>query len=193
MPPLPIIANVHRVAFNWSIGVSEHAVNVMHFEAPAMSAASLAAALEANVTANMWAWVSSSAFISSLSILELDGASGTVEIATSAGAKWAGTSAADHVPAVAQIVKLSTGFRGRSRRGRLYLPAIAENAMADGVINGSLVAQQTAWNNFLAAMDAAGAALQVASYTQTDSRDVTAVVCEAVLATQRRRQSRLRR
>jgi hypothetical protein len=164
----------------------------MHFRNTAGSPSGLATALEANWNANMIGVVSSSAAITDLQIMELDGLSGTSNIPTSGGAKWTGGSVSDHVPAYAQVISFRTGLRGRRNRGRIYLPAIAENAMADGVLSGSSATAQAAWTTWLAAMSASSYPLVIASYVGASYAFVESAQVVEIYGVQRRRQSRLR-
>lgn len=189
--PLPIIADTYRLALNWTGPSGSHAVNVMHLRKAATTAAAIAATMDANVTTNMWSNVTASALVTSLQVTPLDGTSATYILATS-GAKWTGPAGAgDFVPAAAAIVSLRSVLRGRSNRGRLYLPFQAELNMSNGVLS-SVALAQTAWNNWLTAMVAAGAQPVIASYLHGTQHDIASINLELILGTQRRRQSRLR-
>ena len=90
---------------------------------------------------------------------------------------------------------MKTAHRGRSHRGRIFLPFIAEDVSTKGVLTGSVAAATTtAWNTFQAALEAHGGGWQVdvASYKLATSEIVTNFICESMLAVQRRRQERLR-
>lgn len=200
MIPLPVIANVYRVTFNWHESTTGmHAANVLHFQRSAGTAIDVFNTLNANVTANMWYCTPSTAKISSVDIIKLDGSSGTVNFATST-AGWIGQgSAADFVVAGAYIVKFVTGVRGRANRGRIYLPWPTESQIAAGNTNATAVtAMQSAWTTFLSAMTTATNFLVIASYDRkhggagAHSTIVNVVTPELVMGTQRRRQQRLR-
>lgn len=52
-------------------------------------------------------------------------------------------------PQCALVITLNTGFIGRRRRGRLYVPGFAETDQAAGTFTGTLItAATTAWNVF---------------------------------------------
>lgn len=190
--PLPVITGVQRVAMIWTVQGGGHAVTVLHFSAPAISSSQLANDIDTNATANMWSHTTTSTKVTELHVTKLDGSSATF-IKPVTGAKWAGTSVSDAVPAVACLVKLATGLRGPANRGRLFLPDCAEPTIADGSMVGStLTSSQNAWSAFFAAMTALGDLLVVASYKHATGTIVTSVVVESKLGTQRRRQSRLR-
>lgn len=118
-----------------------------------------------------------------------------VGISTAAAAPGFGTSTA--VPQVALVCTLLTGIAGRSYRGRVYLPA-AQGTDANGRINASS-ATNTATNyaNFLSAIALVGGTIgdtvfpAVLSATQNDTTPITAVRCDNVLDTQRRRRDKV--
>jgi hypothetical protein len=192
--PLPIIADVYRIALLWTdTPTSSHAVNVIHVRQAGTTAAAIAATMDANVTANMWGVETVNTKVTTVTVTKLDGSSASSSLAVT-GAKWAGTAAAgDMIPAMAAVVKMQSLFRGRSQRGRVFLPFVAESQSTNGVLGaGAVAAMQTAWTNWVAAMVAAGAQPVIASYLHASQVDVASVTVEATAATQRRRQSRLR-
>jgi len=82
-------------------------------------------------------------------------------------------------------VKLTSGFSGRSARGRIYVPGLTQSMMSDGYGN-VLAAQANAWvgyvNQLITALAAGGYTLCVTSYrnnkawrTTAKNFDVTAV------------------
>lgn len=193
MPPLPVIADTFRVAMFWQGQSGLLGQTVMHFQKAAASAASVAADVDANVTASMWTHTNTNTKVTELHVTPLDGSSATYILAVT-GAKWAGTSgASDVVPASAVVVSFRTGLRGKSNRGRIYLPFTSENVIADGKLLAANVAiGQPAWNAFLAAMIAVPDFPVVASYKLATKHQITSIVYEGTLGTQRRRQQRLR-
>lgn len=213
MAPLPTINQCTRVAFSWRSGVSgPTAQNVMHFQTASTDTAALKTALDTNVTSPMWVGTASNCTIYQLSITPLDGQSAT-QIYQVSGSKWAGLGTpGDFSPATATVISLRTAKRGRRYRGRIYIPFQTEQYMASGTNSVAVTANQTAWDNFVAAMSTASFPLVIAtyghsmhrhknqdgSYTITpvtwpaDKTLVTTATVEAVYGTQRRRQSRLR-
>jgi len=190
--PLPIITNIYRVALIWTGPSGQHAVNVMHFSRASSSASAVASAIDASVTSAMWTDIQNGWSVNQLQVTPLDGSSATFLLAVT-GAKWTGTTAGDFVPGASAIVSLRTGLRGRSHRGRIFRPGIAEASMSNGQLTtGSVATTQTAWNTFLTTVTTAGATPVVASYLHQTADSVTSYLCELVLGTQRRRQSRLR-
>lgn len=190
--PLPIITNIYRVALNWTGPGGQHAVNVMHFSRAGSNAAAVASAIDASVTSAMWTDVQNGWSVTSLEVTPLDGSSATYTLAVT-GAKWTGTTAGDFTPGAAALVSLRTNLRGRSHRGRIYRPGIAEASQTNGQLTtGSVATTQTAWNTFLTTVTTAGATPVVASYLHQTADAVTSYLCELVLGTQRRRQTRLR-
>jgi hypothetical protein len=192
MPALPIIPNCYRVAFVWS-GYSSSAINVMHFVKPASSSSAVASIILTDWQAGMLTPVGNSASIDTLHITPLDGTTASSDYATGSSGKWVGTQSGDVIPAQAAVVKLSTPLRGRSRRGRVFLPWIAEVSSTVGVMStGLTTTTETAWNAFLTALNASALTWSVASYKLSSSYAITGVTVEAALGTQRRRQTRYR-
>jgi len=193
MPALPVIANTYRVALSWELGGGQTAANVIHILKAASTAAAVMAQLDAAATQAMWFGVSSNASVNKLTCTPLDGISASQILGVS-GAKWSGNSAgAECYPGASPLVSLRTAGRGRSRRGRIYLPFGAEASQADGELSGGVVTSgQTAWDTWLATMIAATFQPVVASYKLALAFPVLNVSCETPLATQRRRQGRLR-
>lgn len=192
MAPLPIIPNTIRCAFNWSAS-GQHAVNVMHFHSLGDNIDNLWSALDDKVSSDMWAVVADAASIVTVDLTALDGISPTVSKVPTAAGDWDGGTGGNFVVNAAEVVKFTTDRRGRSFRGRAFLPFIAEGAIDAGTItSGDLADQQTAWETFLSDMGGVNHALVIASYLQVEANEVDTVLCEPVLGTMRRRQTRLR-
>jgi hypothetical protein len=195
MPPLPVIPRVLRVALEWSGDAGQRGANVIHIEsAVAGSAAQVMAALDAHVTSGMWGPVCDAASITVVNITPLDGVSATQSFTPATPAHWTGGTGGGCFPAEAAIVKLTTGLRGRSHRGRIFLPFIAEAAQDDGVITGMDVVQ-TAWDTFNTDMLAdivLNAFMVVASYKLGTASPVASFLGEVLAGTQRRRMERIR-
>ena len=199
--PLPVLPDVYRVAFIWGLSpFSPTPVNVMHFKAtnPGSHASDIAATLNRNVQALMWANQATGYGISTMSITPLDGTTATQQFPAT-GTKWVGSAGSgDFAPQVATLVKLTTGHRGRSNRGRVYLPFTAESVTTGGSITGSGVGfAQTAWTAFINSLASDGtlpSQLVVAAYDRAHAgaaahtNPVTSVLVETFAATQRRRQ-----
>src|SRR5215813_1044415 len=195
MPPLPTIPNGFRVTLNWNAG-GMPANSVMNFLMPGGSPASLFALLNSSVSAGMWTTVGAGASVTSVDILPYDGTTPT-QVFTATGAQWAGTGTGDFTIALAVLVSLRTAVRGPRGRGRLFLPFTAEGVTNAGAVNAALFpAIQTAWEGFDSAMSAGGATWCVGSLFSTLGapalRDITTINVEVGLATQRRRQDRIR-
>lgn len=181
------------MALNWTNTVDGHtATNVMHFRSGSGDPATLAAQLDANATNTMWELQPTPAKVTGIVVTPLDGSSVSLPYNPDTPANWTGHGGAgDFVPQVAAIVKLLTAKRGRSYRGRLFLPWVAESQIAQGGINGTSRATATAaWIAFAAAMSADSYDLVVASYLLETADDVVALGVEGYTATQRRRNAR---
>jgi len=193
MAPLPVITDCIRVAFRWQNGgIGRNAANVMHFLSTGYNITSLDTAIQANVTAAMWGHTNNTTFCDQLTYTPLDGASASVIVTNSSVAKWKGPISTNNaVPQVAALLKLLTGTRGRTGRGRVYLPFADESVIDVGRLAGGTVSSmQSAWDTFRAAMTSASHAMVVASYVTPAARSTTAATVESLLATQRRRQPR---
>jgi hypothetical protein len=193
MPPIPVISDIDRCALVWNY-TTLTAANVMHFRNSAGNVAALVSALQANMTATMWGGVNSASSIVQSEITPLDGTSSRIVTPWAANAKWTGQQATEAIIQEAIVVKLQTGLRGRSRRGRIYIPFAAEGVQSLGILDPTVVAgMQTAWENFRVAMNSAGFPLGVASYKLELWATCTAVQVERAFGTQRRRQNRVRK
>ncbi len=164
----------------------------MHIRKSSSNPAAVYAALDANVTAALWTMQPNYAHITEVVITPLDGLGTSLPVVTGSPAKWSGSGGSgDMIPQVANIVKLVSARRGRSYRGRVYLPFALEGQVSNGNFGGSaLTALNTAWVAFRTAMSSAGFPLVVASYVHATAEDVIAVLAEAPSATQRRRMRR---
>lgn len=167
-------------------------MNVLHFVSATPNASVLTGKLEAHVTQAMWGCMSQGTSCGSLTLTPLDGNGSSVVYGTSGGTKWAGASASGSViPQVAALVSHRTGVRGRSFRGRTYLPFVVESLSEVGKLDATTkTSMQTAWTAFVAAMAADTAPLCIASYKLASQALVTTSTVESNLATQRLRQPR---
>lgn len=203
--PLPVIPNTYRCALKWSETSSgQTAVNVIHIKANGSGTTATDAfnALNVNVSVSMWGCAVSSASITEVDITPLDGTSGTISFNTAGSTHWAGSAGGDWIPAVAALIKLGTPLRGRQHRGRIFLPFTSEAAVANGsILLSSVTVVTNAWVAFQAALVAMSPtewSLGVAAYDRAHSgagagfEGINAVALERAVATQRRRQERLR-
>lgn len=192
MAPLPIIADTFRVAVNWNSDSGQIAENVMHIRGAGKSAAEVGAELNAAATQTMFAPMVTTAGANTATITPLDGSSATLEYELDLP-PFIGTTDGDFLPACAVIFTLYTALRGRSYRGRLFLPFVGEAAVDDGaLVTPSASDLVDPWATFVTTLIGDGFALVVASYKLALATDVTHVVPQNFLGTQRRRQTRLR-
>ncbi len=193
-----MIANVFRIALRWQHSSGQNAVNVIHIRNsnPSASPSDVFGCMDRHVTAAMWQVASAGASIANVDITPLDGGSATQSFATGSPAKWTGFQSGDFIPAAAALVKFQTAQRGRSARGRIFIPFVGEGAQSNGAMTPSQAAGLTSdWTTFDSAMGTDSTSPQklvVASYKETLARDVLVFAGEALLGTQRRRQGRLR-
>lgn len=194
MAPLPVIANTYRCAFNWMRTDSDRtATNVMHFVKSGSTPAALWTSLNSHVTAAMRDHTGPSSVINEVVITPLDGTSVSLPQPTGGGTGWHGNlSDVDYIPQAACLVKLVTAFRGRSQRGRVYLPWVTENSQSNGTFDPTnRAAMDSAWTAFVAAMTGDGFVLSVASYKLAIAHPVVAIGIETDIATIRRRNTRV--
>lgn len=195
MPALPVIADVYRCALHWTNSSGGDAVNVIHVKAASqVSTVLIFNVLDAHVTAAMWDWVAATAVVDDVAVTPLDGVTGTDHFSTGSPAKWTGGGLGQALPQVAGIIKLTTGFRGRSHRGRIFIPFIGEGETATGTLI-DVAAVQAAWSAFEDAVELDGTTpvtMGVASYKLGTFTATSSVFAEPKTATQRRRMSRLR-
>lgn len=194
--PLPVIPDVFRCTLNWKTAtVGKAAANVLHVHdtAGTLAPSQVMLKLASAVSANMWQNVFSGFSIDVVTILPLDGVSAGEQFATGGGAVWTGQSGGEYIPALSSLISLRTPVRGPQGRGRVYLPACTEGVQVNGIITAVFVTNaQTAWSNFIAAMQTASVPVCVASYSHTSQAHVVTAFAEAACATQRRRQDRVR-
>jgi hypothetical protein len=195
MPPLPVIPDVFRVTLNWGAVGGTNPKNVMHIHdgTGVATAADVAAVVDAGATSDMWNCLTNSQECDLLSIIPLDGSTASTDFNTT-GSKWLGQQSGEWIPQAACVIKMITGLRGRSNRGRMFVGPVAEAIDHNGfyVAGPGHGLMQTAWASFQSTLVGAGMSLAVASYKLSSAHDVTAVSVETTLGTQRRRQSRLR-
>lgn len=191
--PLPVIAGVFRTVLHWSGPGGQSAINVMHIDGGSVPSAAVMAALDAHVTSAMWAFTSGTFSVTQVSITPLDGITATSTFTPATPANWTGGISGDVIPATAALVKFTTSRRGRSFRGRLYMPGVTEAVQNGGVLDPSnRTTAQAAWATFTTTMSGSGFPIVVASYKMATSNVLFNVLVEGIAATQRRRQGRLR-
>lgn len=198
MAHLPVIANVTRCALNWTHSDGQIATNVIHILGPGggYTDAQLRAGLDAAMDAAQWGSASVNATVSDLALTPLDGSSATTHSPPATPSKWTGGNPDPFSPATAVIVKLQTGFRGRSKRGRIFVPFTSTTVLTDGAVESATATNMaTAWQDFQDDLNAGTPSftMVVASYKLASEEVVIPPISvELVAATQRRRQGRLR-
>jgi len=128
------------------------------------------------------------------------------QVFTTTGTKFDGVASGQFSPATAAVVRLSTGFRGQASHGRVYIPFISEEVIANGSLDtAAQTTIQAGWEAFRAAIEGQASPLQVVSYGIEGNPDavppiatkpalnqqVTSLSVAPVVGTQRRRQGRL--
>lgn len=191
---LPVLEDVFRVALNWE-HAGQHAVNVMHIQSISggSNANDAFTLLDDQLASNMWSSIVADAHITSVDILPLDGVTPTQVFPTTDDAWWSGQSGGDAVINAPVLVSFRTEVRGPRGRGRVFLPFTSEAHIDDGFLASDVQEpMQEAWQQFVDDVFAEDWQLIVASYTHSTISVVGNVIVELPLATQRRRQDRLR-
>jgi hypothetical protein len=172
-------------------------VNVIHIDdnTGGHTDAQLRTALDNAADPAMWVQQVPGASVTDIAITPLDGVSATTHGAPITPAHWTGQNGAAFTPAVAIVIKIGTGLRGRSHRGRLFLPFVNDGVLTNGLLDdGDVGNYSAAWRDFFDDLEAGAPAYTpgVASYKLAQFHAEASVSCEKAFATQRRRQGRLR-
>ena len=145
-------------------------------------------AVAAAMHANMWNMVNGGGTINTVVVTKLDGVSAGVVFSTGGGAVWQGGGSGEPIPQGCAVVTFRTTQRGRSGRGRVYLPWITEPNQTAGVLSASAVtACQTAWDAFATALSTATYPLVVVSGVLGVANLTQSQLVRPFLKTQRRR------
>lgn len=191
---LPIIANTYRATLRWQCSAAPRvATNTMDFfdSVGTQITADLYTDLNASVTASMWELISSTADVFEVAITKLDGSTATQVFATSSPAKWKGSGGSDPILQGAIVNTLGSDFRGKSKRGRIYLPFCGETGQAAGVLTPANVANmQAGWVTFHTAMLTAGWVPSIVSEKLGSRVPLREYAIRPFLKTQRRRARR---
>jgi hypothetical protein len=148
----------------------------------------LATDFAASVRRDQWAFQKTTTKLYNLKTTKLDGSAASLDHLSDSNVKWTGQASGELILQGANVVSVKTGFRGRSRRGRIYLPWVAEDVQSNGTLqSASVTAAQTAWTAFFADMVTAGWTPHVVSPLHGDSVAAVAYTVRSLLRTQRRR------
>jgi hypothetical protein len=149
--------------------------------------------LHASPAPDMWVGMADSAALTGFELTPLDGVSASLHHTLST--EIAGQGDGQFIPNVAMVITHRTATRGRSARGRSYVPFIAESGFTDGHFGGDVdTLAGPAWNAFRMSLEGLTTPIQfvVASYKHSDTHAVVQSDQQHFAGTQRRRQSRLR-
>jgi len=191
--PLPVIADVFRVTFNWHPDSGITPRNVIHIGCPSGTEAEVGAAVVAALQDHQFEGLSAAHVLDSVTVLKLDGSTAGLDVA--GGGYNSGSGSGDTIPASAIVVSFQTGHRGSRGRGRIYIGPVLEVVNTAGEIgSGTSDEIRTAWEDFQTALEAGSPACTqvVASYVHADANAVANYRCDTILGTQRRRQDQLR-
>ena len=164
----------------------------MHFTSADYDIDNLWDKLQDHVAEGMWQPTSEQNKIVQVVFLPLDGTTASVAKVAPSTDAWSGPqSNGDTVPQAAVIVKLRTDQRGRSGRGRVFLPWPWEGVIENGRFSSAdRDACTAAWGAFVDDMRGDSVDLVVASYVHAYKNAVVSANAETFCGTQRRRQPR---
>lgn len=192
MAPLPVIADTYRVALQWVAADGQKAINVIHVRKSGSSATAVATAVNAAAPVHMAYQAPTSVQMNLITVTPLDGTSPSFAL-TASGAHWVGERTGEFIPGTSIVVGLGTNRRGRSYRGRVYLPFCAEELVTNGAIaSADAAVVNTAWAAFGANLLTAGFDWVVASYMHATASTIIITHVLTGCGTQRRRQERVR-
>jgi hypothetical protein len=144
--------------------------------------------------------MSSDIVLGNTDVLPLDGVSSTASYTTASAGSAGGNSSGTDLPnAVAQVVAWQTGLRGRSKRGRTYLPGVRSNIVSDNrasaLTSAAVTALATAGNNVINDLFVLphSVELRVLSLKEGSAAVVTHARGNAVTGLQRRRYNKVAR
>lgn len=189
--PLPIITDVFRCAVEQHNSVTNtSAYSIIHIIDGSQTASQIGTHVNAAFHAtNFWDNMANTTHLVGTNVTPLDGV-GTSVFVPAGSNTAAGSATGDPIPAVCQTVTLYTDKRGRSYRGRIYMPFVAESKLTAGIIDptGTATAQADA-TAFMTTLASTTGGIVVASYLLSTSELVTSVLVRGKASTQRRRQS----
>jgi hypothetical protein len=197
--PLPVISGVVRVAVIGTCPSGQRFTNVLHFKhlGAAPTPADIVA-LHGLITriysgtptttggTNMLNNSSSSMKLTQVQYTPLDGSSTTTVLALVASGAAGGNNLPSEVTAV---VTFRTDQRGRSYRGRAYLPVMTVSAVDSSgeLTSGPLTSLPLQWQGAIALLGGISWEHHVASYLHGTSRIIISYTMDAKMDVQRRR------
>jgi hypothetical protein len=213
IPGPVVIPNAIEVDLLWNLSSGKQVKNVLHgqvaagFTATSAVAQAVYAAIIASGQWTAWAaFVPTSASFAAVALRDLRTAN--MPTVQSTGGATAGTSASAALPpGVSLCITLRTALAGRGFRGRVYLPALASNALVTGTGAASAAADTAAVNlvtEVQTALTASAITLSIAqparqAYTGRTGRaiaaraaniqNVTSIVARLTALTSQRRRS----
>ena len=197
--PLPVITNTVRVAVRGTMPSGQRWINVWHIRKPAgpILAADITAIdglfprfyLGAAIGAGQFVFTQCNPAVTmeDLTYTPLDGSSASTVIAHLATGAAAGV---DTLPSeVTAVMTLRTLLRGRSHRGRIYLPTFVEtiNTALGTILVGTAAALITQLIGVQANLVAAGYEIVVASYLLASATSVSTFTMDSRWDVQRGR------
>lgn len=196
--PLPTIANVYRLAFNWIGSISVHPVNILHVRCTDTSdvtaiVGAIGDAYDAIASGGPFNCLSSEYAVSALQITPLDGVTAATD--QPLGTTIVGSGTGDQILNNCGLVSFHTAQRGPRGRGRMYVGPITESKQNGGQLDNTAQTEMlTGWDNWNDELVAGAVSVQlvVASYVHADAHDVASIRIDDVVATQRRRLDQVR-
>jgi hypothetical protein len=187
---LPVISNVYRCTWNFTntgSGIPAEAHNVLHVRTTSEDEAGIANAMNTllnGASAQILYGISSNFLLESISVLKLDGTSGTV-VTTVTGS--GGIAGGDFISQGCYVASHRTGLGGPAHRGRTYMGPYPESAQSNGNLDFTGHDVQGAWDDFRTGLSGDGVEFVVASYKLASASGVISTSFSPHLFTQRRR------
>lgn len=196
--PLPVIANEYLVTqFIVPTSGRHNFANVfcIHDTTGAATVAAIAAKVAASYASAIMPLISPTLHMGQTAVIPLDGVSATQTFTTlSSGTAGGHVGSTDLPNALSFVCKWQTGFRGRSHRGRSFIPGVSLDQVASAesnpLTNAATVALSSAGTNFLSALTGGAApslTLHVLSRKLGTSLAAASASGDAVAHIQRRR------
>ncbi len=201
--PLPVIANTVLVTQKFDdVGHERHqmaCVFGIQKSAGTGSHATIADEVAGAFAGSLWAVASAGWQLGETDIIALDGTSPTQTVVSAVFGQAGGHGTGNAMPnALCQVVTWQTDVRGKSHRGRSYIPMGASDQLTDPRTNlltsGAVAALQTEADNFLSLLNSSSPVtidLVVVSRKLGTASLVTSSRANAAVGIQRRRYERV--
>jgi len=171
--PLPVIPFVFRCSWDFSTFNGVTPANVFHVFSSAGTDADIGELIWASAPEGLLLPVHEGFEPTAVTVLPLDGVTAGVTVPKPPGGPTLCQGDGQFIAEAAVVLKMATGVRGPSGRGRQFLGPIGEGTQQDGLIVGDTLTDLVPhWADFRAALAVDTTLLVVASYTNESSAPV---------------------